>query len=415
MSALLEQGKAAKAAAAVLSISGIEKRNEALRAMAKAIEENEARIIEQNAMDLARARAAKKSEAFIERLTLNPQRVKAMAQGLLDVVALPDPLGKVLDGWTRPNGLRIERCSVPLGVIGIIYESRPNVTADAAALCLKSGNACILRGGSDAIDSNRVICDVMTQAIESVGLPAGCVSLVQDTSRETANALMKMTRYLDVLIPRGGASLIQSVIKNAKVPVIETGTGNCHTYVDGACNDLDMAKAVVLNAKVSRPSVCNAMETLLVDQKIAKRFLPDCVAALQQAGVEVRGCAATRRLCPLVAQATEKDYFCEFNSLTLAVKVVKGVDAAMAHIAKYGTRHSEAILTHDVQTAERFMNGVDAAVVYLNASTRFTDGGEFGFGAEIGISNQKLHARGPMGLEQMTTVKYRVSGDGQIR
>ena len=416
MQELLNLGAAARDAAAVLGVSSVALRNRALEQMAQTLEKNADRILEANARDLDNARKAGKSAAFVERLTLNMDRIGSMADGLRQVAALPDPLGRVLDGWKRPNGLCIEKRTVPLGVIGIIYESRPNVTADAAALCVKSGNACILRGGSDALLSNTAIADLLSGALAEVGLPAGCISLVRNTSREAAQYLMGMREYLDVLIPRGGASLIRSVVENAKVPVIETGTGNCHVYVHAGCADLEQAVAIVVNAKTQRPSVCNAAESLLVDEVLAPSFLPMCAKALWERGVELRGCLKTQALLgSKVVAATEEDYFTEYNDLILAVKLVSGLDEAVAHIRKYGTRHSEAILTNDYAAAESFADRVDAAAVYVNASTRFTDGGEFGFGAEIGISNQKLHARGPMGLEQLTTYKYVVRGNGQVR
>ncbi|MDR3085957.1 MAG: glutamate-5-semialdehyde dehydrogenase [Christensenellaceae bacterium] len=408
-------GKNAREAAIKLAVSGIEQRNEGLRQMAKALRAGEEAILLANDADIRDAKEAGKNAAFVERLTLSPARVEAMAAGLEEVVALEDPLGRVSGGWKRPNGLEIRRVSVPLGVIGIIYESRPNVTADAAALCLKSGNACVLRGGSDAIRSNLAIAQLLRGAIDRAGLPIDSVSILEDTSREAAVYLMRMHEYLDVLIPRGGASLIQNVMKNAKVPVIETGTGNCHVYVDQGCRDLKMAEEIIVNAKVSRPSVCNAAETLLVHSAVAKAFLPACIKRLQGLGVEIRGCQKTELLCPGIKRATQNDYYSEFGDLILAVRIVPDLDAAIAHVNQYGTKHSEAILTHDLSAAAKFQNAVDAAVVYVNASTRFTDGGEFGFGAEIGISNQKLHARGPMGLEQLTTIKYLVQGDGQIR
>ncbi len=415
MQALDTMGREAKQAAAVLSVSPVGQRNEALLRMASSLEQQTEHLLRQNVLDIQNATVAGRSAAFIERLTLTRDRVRSMADGLRQVASLPDPLGKVLGGWTRPNGLSIEKRSVPLGVIGIIFESRPNVTADAAGLCLKSGNACILRGGSDAINSILAIADVLGNALEQTGLPKGAIGVVRDPSREAATYLMGMREYLDVLIPRGGASLIRSVVENAKVPVIETGTGNCHIYVHEACSDYQMAQKILINAKTQRPSVCNAVESLLVDRSIAAKFLPDCLRALAQKGVQIRGCEETRALFPDAVAATEEDYATEYNDLILAVKVVSGLDEAISHITKYGTRHSESILTNDYAAAESFLNRVDAAVVYVNASTRFTDGGEFGFGAEIGISNQKLHARGPMGLEELTTYKYVVRGSGQIR
>ena len=337
-----------------------------------------------------------------------------MADGLRAVAQLNDPIGAELDKWTRPNGLEIVRRRVPLGVIGIIYESRPNVTADAAALCLKSGNAVILRGGSDAFRSNAAIMKALRAGVKQAGLPEDCVSLVMDTSRETANNLMRMNEYIDVLIPRGGKGLIQSVVKNATVPVIQTGDGVCHVYVDGQC-DMALAQTVAVSAKVSRPSVCNSAETLLVDETIAAAFLPACVKELHEKGVEVRGCEKTRAVCPEIKAAADEDWDTEYNDMIYSVKVVSGVKEAVEHINAHGTRHSEAIMTESAENARYFQDMVDAAAVYVNASTRFTDGGEFGFGAEIGISTQKLHARGPMGLNELTTYKYEITGSGQIR
>lgn len=419
MKDILALAKGARMAAAVLAVAPEDQRNKALECMAKALEANEQALLSANARDIEAAQAAGKKPAFIERLTLSHARIAAMAQGLREVAALPDPVHRVLEGFTRPNGLRIEKTTVPLGVIGIIYESRPNVTADAAALCLKSGNACILRGGSDALLSNSAIADLLIQACKDAGLPGECVNLVRDPSREAANYMMKLRAYIDVLIPRGGAGLIQSVIKHATIPVIETGTGNCHVYAhDGLKpSSYQMAINVIVNAKTSRPSVCNAAESLLVDESIAKDFLPLCIKALLDKGVEIRGCKKTVRLCKglAVQPATNTDYATEYNDLILSVKVVRDLDEAVNHIARYGTHHSEAILTDDYTAAEGFLNRVDAAAVYVNASTRFTDGGVFGLSAEIGISNQKLHARGPMGLAQLTTVKYMIRGNGQCR
>jgi glutamate-5-semialdehyde dehydrogenase len=330
------------------------------------------------------------------------------------VAGLPDPIGTILSGWRRPNGLQISKMRVPLGVIGIIYESRPNVTVDAAAICLKSGNAALLRGGSEAIHSNVALAHILQDALQSVGLPRACVQLIESTDRAAARRLMTLNEYVDCLIPRGGASLIKTVVETATVPVIETGTGNCHIYVDKDA-DFDMAAEIVLNAKVQRPSVCNSAETLLVHQDIAQTFLPIVGAKLRAAGVELRADARARVFLPDSLAATEQDWYEEYNTLTLAVKVVDDLGAAVTHINTYGTRHSEAIITENYAAAQEFTDGVDCAAAYVNASTRFTDGGEFGFGAEIGISNQKLHARGPMGLEELTTYKYIVRGSGQIR
>ncbi len=403
-----------KNASVALKTSGINQRNSALFSMAKAIREGAATILSANEKDLKNARESDLQEYFIERLTLNPTRIEAIAAGIEDVCALPDPIGEVISMWTRPNGLKIGQKRVPLGVIGIIFESRPNVTADAAALCIKSGNACILRGGSDAIHSNTALVDIMQGALAQAGLDPFCVELVRDTSRETARELMSLRGYIDVLIPRGGAGLIKSVVENAKIPVIETGTGNCHVYVDGIC-DMSMALDIAVSAKISRPSVCNSAETLLVDEAIADAFLPKCLDLLREKGVEVRGCERTMSYADWAKAATEDDYFTEFNDMIYAVKVVKGIGEAIAHIEKHSSGHSDAIITSDYARAQRFLDEVDSAAVYVNASTRFTDGGEFGFGAEIGISNQKLHARGPMGLKELTTIKYIIYGDGQTR
>ena len=416
MSQIAELGRAAKQAALLLAQTGIMQRNAALDAMAQALLDNQDVILAANARDIAASRARGQKEAFVERLTLSPLRIAGMAQGLRDVAGQSDPIGGADGMWTRPNGLKILKVRVPLGVVGIIFESRPNVTADAAGICIKSGNACILRGGSEAIRSNSAIMDALKAGAKAAGLPDGCVELVRDTSREVAAELMRANEYLDVLIPRGGAGLIDSVVKNATVPVIETGTGNCHVYVDKKCEDFDMAEAVVYNSKMRRVSVCNAMETLLVHKEIAPALLARLLDKLVHDGkVEIRGCESTRALYPAAIAATEEDFYTEFSDAILAVKIVDSLDAAIAHINHYGTRHSESILTADIARAERFLNQVDAAAVYLNAATSFTDGGEFGFGAEIGISNQKLHARGPMGAEHLTTIKYQIFGSGQIR
>ncbi|MGI5899117.1 MAG: glutamate-5-semialdehyde dehydrogenase [Christensenellales bacterium] len=403
-----------KNASIALKTSGINQRNSALFAMAKAIRNGSEAILSANEKDLINARKNGLQEHFIERLTLNPARIEAIAKGIEDVCALPDPIGEIISMWTRPNGLRVGQKRVPLGVIGIIFESRPNVTADAAALCIKSGNACILRGGSDAIHSNTALVDIMQGALAQAGLDPFCLELVRDTSRETAREMMSLRGYIDVLIPRGGAGLIKSVVENAKIPVIETGTGNCHVYVDGIC-DMAMALDIAVSAKISRPSVCNSAETLLVDSSIADAFLPKCLEALREKGVEVRGCEKTMSYADWVKPATEEDFFTEFNDMIYAVKVVKGIGEAISHIEKYSSGHSDAIITSDYSRAQRFLDEVDSAAVYVNASTRFTDGGEFGFGAEIGISNQKLHARGPMGLRELTTIKYIIYGNGQTR
>ena len=408
------KGKAAKAAAARLSVLSSETKNSALCAMADALEENEKYILDENAADIAAARESGMREGLLDRLTLNSDRIAAMAEGIRQIAKLPDPIGEVLGAIKRPNGLHIGRVRVPLGVVGIIYEARPNVTADAAALCVKAGNAVILRGGKEAFRSNLAITRTMQKAAYAAGLPEGSVSLVEDTSRESSYALMRLNDYLDVIIPRGGAGLIRAVVENATVPAIETGTGNCHVYVDEKA-DLEMAKRIVINAKTSRPSVCNAEEKLLVHSDIAKRFLPDMLGELAARGVEIIGDERVCEIYPQAISATEEDWGTEYLDLKIGVKVVGSVDEAIAHINRYGSRHSEAIITDSYERSQRFLDEVDAAAVYVNASTRFTDGFEFGFGAEIGISTQKIHARGPMGLKALTTTKYIIRGSGQIR
>ncbi len=350
----------------------------------------------------------------MDRLALTQARVQAMAQGVRDVASLPDPVGRILSGGTLKSGLEMQKITVPLGVIGIIYEARPNVTSDAAAICLKSGNACILRGGKEAIHSNTAVANAMRAALPQAGFDENCVTLIEDTSREVSRELMRLHSYIDCLIPRGGAGLIRSVVENATVPVIETGVGNCHAYIDRTA-DLEMATEIVFNAKCSRPSVCNALETLLVDAEIAPVALPRIYARLQEKNVEFRGCEKTCRLLPQAVPATQTDYEIEFLDYILAVKVVEGLDEALEHIRRYSSHHSEVIITRDLEAARRFTLEVDSAAVYVNASTRFTDGGEFGLGAEIGISTQKLHARGPMGLEAMVSYKYVLYGQGQVR
>jgi glutamate-5-semialdehyde dehydrogenase len=403
-------GAAAKAASRIIGTSSNETRNAALRAIAAALEERKAEIFAANEADLAAARENGMSAAMLDRLALNESRVKLMAQGALELLGVPDPLDRVFDERVRPNGLKITKKAVPLGVIAIIYEARPNVTVDAAVLCLKSGNAVILKGGKEAINSNLKLGEIMRSALESAGLPADCVTVVPDTSREAATALMTLNDYVDVLIPRGGAGLISAVVKNATVPTIETGTGNCHAFVDASA-DLDMAADIIFNAKTSRPSVCNALETALVHADVAEKFLPLMKAKLDEKNVELRGCERARAILGgCVKPASESDWANEFLDYILAVKVVADIDEALAHIARYSTGHSEAIITENAENAARFLREVDAAAVYANAATRFTDGGEFGLGAEIGISTQKLHARGPMGLEEMTSYKYTIYG-----
>lgn len=411
MQHVLNKAQAAKAASAVLNCMGSVKKNEALFAMAQALRDNTAYLLTENEKDLEAGRQKGTSKAMLDRLALSEARIEGMAQGLESVARLDDPVGEVTHTTLRPNGLSIGTKRVPLGVVGIIYEARPNVTSDAAGLCLKTGNATVLRGGSDAICSNIAVVNVLRKAVASAGLPEDAIQLIDDTSREAATYMMGLNGVIDVLIPRGGAGLIQSVVKNATVPVIETGTGNCHVYIDESA-DIDMGVNIIHNAKVSRPSVCNAAESLLVHESVAQGFLPVMQKKLE--GVELRGCEKTRAIIN-VSAATEDDYYTEYNDYILAVKVVSSLDEAIDHINKYGTKHSEAIVTESYKNAETFLDRVDAAAVYVNASTRFTDGNEFGFGAEIGISTQKLHARGPMGLKELTTIKYIIRGNGQVR
>ena len=415
MSTLAEMGKNAKAASRQVGLLSSREKDAALLAIAQALEKNVPLILEANGEDVRRARENGMTAAFLDRLTLDEGRIASLAGAVRHVVSLEDPVGRVLEGRILPSGLMMEKVSVPLGVVGIIYEARPNVTVDAAVLCLKSGNCAILRGGKEAFSTNAVLMDVMRGALESRGILPGCMDLVRDTSRETAREMMRMNDCLDVLIPRGGAGLIRSVVENATVPVIETGVGNCHIYVDESA-DLDMAVEILFNAKTSRPSVCNAAESLLVHQSVARRFLPAAKARLDEKNVQWRGCPRTREILgPSVLEASEEDYAAEFLDYILSARVVDHLQEAMDHIDRYGTKHSECIVTRDYESARVFQRGVDAAAVYVNASTRFTDGGEFGLGAEIGISTQKLHARGPMGLRELTTVKYLVSGQGQVR
>jgi len=408
------KGSLAKEAAYKLAAISTEVKNNALLKIAEAIVENAEKIIAENKKDIEAARKKGTREAMIDRLTLTKERIEGIAEGVRKVIDIEDPIGKTVDEWERPNGLKIERKRVPMGVIAIIYEARPNVTVDAAVLCLKSSNATILRGGSEAINSNIILMKIMQEAAYSAGIPVGSLNLIEDTKRETAVFLMKMNGYIDLLIPRGGAALIRSVVENATVPVIETAAGNCHVYAHEDCNE-EMALSIILNAKVSRPSVCNAAETLLIDEKCAQSLLPRVAEELKKSGVEIRACEKCRKIVPDLESATDEDWETEYNDYILAVKIVKDTDEAIDHINRYNTKHSEAIITENEAVAEKFLNQVDAAAVYVNASTRFTDGFEFGFGAEIGISTQKMHARGPMGLEQLTSVKYIVRGNGQIR
>ena len=398
----------------LISISTTTKNN-ALKAIADALIDNADTIIKANKKDIDIARANGTREAMIDRLTLTADRIKGISDGVLQVMALNDPIGEVINMTKRPNGLIIGKKRVPMGVIGIIYEARPNVTVDAAVLCLKTSNACILRGGKEAINSNTAIMKIMQEAAYSAGIPEGTLNIIEDTSRETAIELMRMNDYIDMLIPRGGKGLIKSVVDNATVPVVETAAGNCHIYVDEYA-DFNMATEIVMNAKVQRPSVCNAAETLLIDRKIAHKFVPVIFGKLQELNVEIRADEESIKIYPdNIVLATEEDYYTEYNDYIISVKIVDGLCDAIAHINKYNTKHSEAIITDSYQNAQKFLNEVDASAVYVNASTRFTDGFEFGFGAEIGISTQKMHARGPMGLEALTSIKYIVYGSGQIR
>ena len=403
----------AKAASTSLALASTEDKNALLLAIAEKLRENTARIIEENAKDLASAEEKGIAKPMIDRLTLNESRIAGICDSLAELVKLEDPVGKG-EYWSRPSGIDIKRIRVPLGVVAIIYEARPNVTVDSAALCLKTGNAVILRGGKEAIATNTILVELMREALSENDFDPHSVGLVMSTERESANILMGMRGYIDVLIPRGGKGLIKNVTENAKVPVIETGAGNCHLFVDESA-DIDMAIKIAINAKCSRPSVCNAIETMLVHASIAPKFLPGFAKEAEKYGVEIRGCAKTRVLVPTALEVTESDFETEYDDLILAVKVVNTVSEAIDHINKYSTAHSEAIVTESAVSAERFQSRVNSAAVYVNASTRFTDGGEFGFGAEIGISTQKLHVRGPMGLMALTTEKYLIKGNGSIR
>ena len=414
MSELIIKGQKAKEASYELSNASTNAKNDALLFMAEELINEKVSILKANEIDVENAKANGMSEAMLDRLSLNEDRINGMADGLKELIGLQDPIGEVISMWQRPNGLQIGQKRVPLGVIGIIYEARPNVTCDAAGLCLKSGNTVILRGGSDAINSNKEIVRVLIKGLEKAGLPKECVQLIEDTSRQVATDMMKLNEYIDVLIPRGGAGLIQSVVKNSTVPVIETGTGNCHIYVDESA-DFNMAKNIAVNAKASRPSVCNAAEKLLINENIAEEFLPIAVKELREAGVVLRGDEKSQAISDDIEKANDEDWSKEYLDYVMAVKIVKDVDEAINHINKYGTGHSEAIITESYKNSQKFLQKVDAAAVYVNASTRFTDGSEFGFGAEIGISTQKLHARGPMGLKELTTIKYVIYGNGQIR
>ncbi len=410
---LEEMGKRAKAAARELASAGNRKEKALLHA-GEALWNRREVLLAANVLDVQAGKEQGMSQALLDRLALTEDRIRDMAKAVEDVAKAADPVGKVLSGGVLPNGLKIQKVAVPLGVIGIIYEARPNVTSDAAALCLKAGNAVILRGGKEAFRSNLAVTAILRDALRETGLSADCVQLVEDTSRQSAQELMALTDYLDVLIPRGGAGLIRSVKENARVPVIETGVGNCHVYVDASAQ-VAMAADIVYNAKTSRPSVCNAMETLLVHQDIAEKALPAIKARLDEKQVELRGCERAQAILPGIKAAEEADWETEYLDYILAVRVVDSLDQALEHIARYSTGHSECIVTENYANAQRFLNEVDSAAVYVNASTRFTDGGQFGLGAEIGISTQKLHARGPMGLEQLTSYKFLIEGCGQVR
>ena len=408
------KAQAAKQAAAKLAVTSTAVKNAALLAMAAALEAQQSEILAANERDMTAAAAKSMKSSMLDRLKLTAERISGMADGLRQVAGLADPVGNVIDGKTLPNGLHITKIRVPLGVIGIIYEARPNVTADAAGLCLKSGNAVILKGGSEAMESNKTVAAILAQAAEGAGIPAGSIQFIDTSDRQAVQDLIHMNGLVDVVIPRGGAGLIQAVVRNASVPVIETGAGVCHTYVDKDA-DVEMAMKIAFNAKVQRPSVCNAMETLLVHKDIADKFLPMMLMMYNSSAVEIRGDKAVQEYSGQVHPATEEDWSTEYGDLRLSVKIVDSIEEAMAHIAKYGTGHSECIVTDNYQAAQLFQYTVDAAAVYVNASTRFTDGNEFGFGAEIGISTQKLHARGPMALPELTSTKYLINGNGQVR
>ena len=405
---------AAKKAAAKLAVTSTAVKNKALLAMAEALLAKQEEILAANALDMERAAAKGMKSSMLDRLKLTAARIEGMADGLRQVAGLPDPVGNVLDGKTLANGLTITKVRVPLGVIGIIYEARPNVTADAAGLCLKSGNAVVLKGGSEAMESNKAVAGILSEAATAAGMPEGAIQFIDTSDRQAVQDLIHLNGLVDVVIPRGGAGLIKMVVMNATVPVIETGAGVCHTYVDASA-DVEMAVKIAYNAKVQRPSVCNAMETLLVHKAIADKFMPAMLAKYAEAGVEIRGDEGVQSFDKAVVPVTEEDWATEYGDLRLSVKLVDSIEEAMEHIARFGTGHSECIVTNDYSQAQLFQKTVDAAAVYVNASTRFTDGNEFGFGAEIGISTQKLHARGPMALPELTSTKYLICGNGQIR
>jgi len=411
---MIELAKECKEASYTLQKVGEKEKNNALEFMKEELEKNTERILEENAKDVEKAKEKGLSTALIDRLTLNEKRIKSMIKGIEDVIKLPDPVGEIVKMWRRPNGLLIGKMRVPIGVIGIIYEARPNVTCDAAVLCLKSGNCVILRGGSEAFNSNFAIVDCLKKGLEKAGLPPSCIQFVPFREREAVSVMLKLNEYIDLIIPRGGEGLIRKVTEEATIPVIKHYKGVCHVYVDEFA-DLDMALKIALNAKIQRPGVCNAMETLLVHEKVAENFLPRLREEMEKAGVELRGCERTQKILPGIKPATEEDWYTEYLDLILSIKVVKDLEEAIHHINFYGSHHSDAIITRDYRNGWKFLNEVDSAAVYVNASTRFTDGGEFGMGAEIGISTDKLHARGPMALEELTTTKFIILGNGQIR
>lgn len=411
---LIKIGKLAKTASKKMATINANVKNTALLEMADAIIKNKDTIIEANKIDMEEGKKKNLSKALLDRLLLNDKRITNMANSIRSIASLSDPIGEVVKMWKMPNNLQIGQIRVPLGVVGIIYESRPNVTADAASLCIKSGNAVILRGGSEAINSNKALASILSNAAIRSGLPKGCIQLIETTDRQAVNLMMKLNDCIDVLIPRGGAGLINTVVNNSTVPVIQTGVGNCHVYVD-ADSDLNMAENIIINAKTQRPGVCNAIETVLIHKDVALSFIPRIVKRLSYLDVTVKGCAETLNIISAIKPATEQDWATEYLDLVLAVKIVNSLDEAIEHISKYGTKHSEAIITNNYFNTQRFLNEVDAAAVYVNASTRFTDGEQFGFGGEIGISTQKLHTRGPMGLKELTTIKYIIYGNGQIR
>lgn len=414
ISEVRQKATLAQEAASGMNRMTTEQKNEALKAMADALIARQDEIIAANAEDLVRGRDNGTSESLLDRLALNTDRIAGIAEGLRQIVELPDPVGELLESFERPNGMKVEKIRVPLGVIGMIYEARPNVTVDAAGLCLKTGNCVVLRGGSAALSSNRKIVEVLREALATAGLPVEALQLIEDSDRASVNEMLKLNGLLDVVIPRGGASLIRNVVENATVPVIETGAGICHVFVDESA-DITMAASIAFNAKVQRPSVCNSIETLLIHRSAAKASLAQLVEPMLKANVELRGCEETQSLLDGVKSASEDDYSTEYNDFILNIKIAGDIDEALQHIRRFGTKHSECIVTESSENAERFLQEVDAAAVYHNVSTRFTDGFEFGFGAEIGISTQKLHARGPMGLPALTSTKYRIYGNGQIR